>query len=104
MQPLGDESIEVVAGELHWHRDSNAIAFVQAHLGLQRIASIAVPGGALTAVVGGRRHVDRLACNERDLVFTAQRADAGSELHRADWRGEGETPLSRLNDWGRCWP
>jgi dipeptidyl aminopeptidase/acylaminoacyl peptidase len=99
VQPLGDESIEVVAGELHWHRDSSAVAFVQAHLGLQRIASIAVPGGALAAVVGGHRHVDRLACNERDLVFTVQRADAPCELHRADWRGEGEAPLSRLNDW-----
>lgn len=98
VQELGDSSIEVMPGDLHWSRDSSEVAFIQVERGLQQIAAVSVPDGAVRCVVGGERQIAKLAANER-LVYSSEAADTPLELYCNDWH-DGETrALSRFNGW-----
>lgn len=103
VQGLGDESIEVLPGDLQWSRDSSEVAFIQVKRGLQQIAAVSVPDGALRCVVAGERQIGKLAANER-LVYSSEAADSPLELYRSGWRDDDKDeaearPLSRFNDW-----
>jgi dipeptidyl aminopeptidase/acylaminoacyl peptidase len=98
VKPLGDESIEVVPGELQWQRDSRSVAFVRAHRGLQEVTLISVPGGQITRWPQHDRQVDHLAANER-VAYTVESPAQGIELYSADWDGGNERQLSQFNRW-----
>lgn len=98
VQGLGDESIEVMPGDLQWRRESSELAFVQVHRGLQQIAAVAVPSGELRCVVGGERQIAKLAANEY-LVYSSETAASPLELFCNRWDDGAERQLSHFNDW-----
>lgn len=95
---LGDESIEVVPGELHWHCDTGCLAFILARDGLQEVATITVPDGVVRSICPADRHVAHLGSG-RSLAYTAESADKPLELYTASWGGSGERRVSHFNDW-----
>lgn len=95
---LGDESLEVLPGDLHWSRDGSEVAFIQVERGVQQIAAISVPEGKTRRIVGGERQISKMAVNDR-IVYCSESADTPLELHCCDWQnGEGRQ-VSHLNDW-----
>lgn len=98
VRALGDESLEVVAGELQWHRHSDRLAFIRAHRGLQQVATIEVPGGRLQGLDGGARHVSHLCAGAR-MAYTAESPSRPLELFSAEWDGSDERQLSQFNRW-----
>lgn len=95
---LGDESIEVMPGDLQWNRDSKEVAFIQVARGLQQIAAISVPDGTVRCVVDGNRHVSKLAANDW-LVYSSETPAAPLELFCDRWDDGAERQLSHFNDW-----
>ncbi|MEQ6436420.1 S9 family peptidase [Comamonas sp. w2-DMI] len=99
VRPLGDESIEVVAGELHWKKDSTAVAFIQAIRGLQSVVEISVPTVKTRPLAQGERQVGILAANDF-LVYSSEDLVSAQELYCRRWDGqEEETQLSHFNPW-----
>jgi dipeptidyl aminopeptidase/acylaminoacyl peptidase len=98
VRPLGSESIEVVAGGLHWCRSSRRLAFVRAHRGMQHIATITVPDGELSGLEQGLVHVAHLAVNDK-LVYAAEGPSRPLEVWCAEWDGKQEQQLSHFNEW-----
>ena len=98
VQALGDESIEVMPGDLQWNRDSNEVAFIQVVRGLQQVAVISVPDGHARCVLAGDRHVAKLAANET-LVYSSESAGSPLELFCTRWDDGGERQLSHFNSW-----
>lgn len=101
VQALGDESIEVMAGDLAWRRDASELAFIQAVRGLQQVAAVAVPGGKTRCLVDGERHVSLMAANDQ-VLYGSETAASPLELYSRGWDGGAETQLSHFNDWWRA--
>ena len=98
VQALGDESIEVMPGDLQWSRDAGEVAFIQVARGLQQIAAISVPAGNVRCVVRGERHIAKLAANDW-LVYSSESAATPLELFCNRWGDGAEQQLSHFNDW-----
>jgi dipeptidyl aminopeptidase/acylaminoacyl peptidase len=101
VKALGTEDLEVVPEPLQWQPDSQAITFIQAHRGIQRVATISLADGKVEALDPGRRHVTHLAVNER-LAYTLEGPGQPLELYSADLDGGNELKLSDFNDWWNC--
>jgi dipeptidyl aminopeptidase/acylaminoacyl peptidase len=98
VRPLGEDSIEVMPGDLQWHADSGQVAFIQVRRGLQQVATIRVPEGTVTVVDDGERQVAKLAANDR-LVYASEAADSPLELYCSGWRDDAPRQLSHFNAW-----
>jgi dipeptidyl aminopeptidase/acylaminoacyl peptidase len=99
VEPLGDESIEVVpGGRLCWP-ESRRFACVLARQGLQQVVMVGLDDGACHVCVGGERHVEQLAATVDRLVFTATSPTQPQELVSVDWNGGQERQLSQINAW-----
>jgi dipeptidyl aminopeptidase/acylaminoacyl peptidase len=98
VQALGDDSIEVMTGDLQWNRDSTEVAFIQVVHGLQQVAVISVLDGQARCVLAGERHVAQLAANET-LVYSSESAGSPLEMFCTGWDDGGERQLSHFNSW-----
>ncbi|HEY0103934.1 MAG TPA: S9 family peptidase [Brevundimonas sp.] len=100
VRPLGDEVVEVEAGDsVLWAEDSASLYFVLMRRGLQEIASIGVADGKLDVLVSGHRHILKLALAQDALVYAAASIDQPTELFACSRDGTGERRLSNFNDW-----
>ncbi|HST92039.1 MAG TPA: hypothetical protein VLJ13_07545, partial [Brevundimonas sp.] len=100
VRPLGDETVEVEAGDnLLWSEDSASLYFILMRRGLQEIAAISVPDGTLEVLVSGPRHVLKLGLAKDALVYAAASIDQPTELYACDRDGQGERRLSNFNEW-----
>ncbi|WP_082536638.1 MULTISPECIES: S9 family peptidase [unclassified Roseateles] len=98
VEPLGDEGIEVMPGDLHWRRDGSEVAFIQVVRGLQHAAAVAVPGGETRAIADGERHIGKLVANDY-VVYSSETAASPLALFCNRWEGGEERQLSHFNDW-----
>ncbi|RZA11622.1 MAG: S9 family peptidase, partial [Lysobacteraceae bacterium] len=95
---LGDESIEVMPGDLQWNRESTEVAFIQVARGLQQIAVVSASSGDVRCVVKGDRHISKLAANGW-LVYSSEAPASPLELYCTRWDDGAEQQLSHFNDW-----
>lgn len=98
VRALGDESIEVMAGDFHWRRDGSEVAFIQVVKGLQRAAAASVPGGEMRLIANGERHIGTLTANDY-VIYSSETPAAPLELFCNAWEGGQERQLSNFNDW-----
>jgi dipeptidyl aminopeptidase/acylaminoacyl peptidase len=108
VSPLGDERLEVSifplsrAGAPVWSADSSCVAFLSSREGLSEIGAVDVTTGRIRVLIGGDRQVTTLHSCAKRLAFSSMAVNAPGEIQIADWSGEGERTLTRLNhDW---WP
>lgn len=98
VRALGDDSIEVTAGDFHWRRDGSEVAFIQVVRGLQWAAAAAVPGGKTRLIANGERHIGTLTANDY-VIYSSETPAAPLELFCNRWEGGEERQLSHFNDW-----
>lgn len=98
VQALGEESIEVMAGDFHWRRDGREVAFIQVVKGLQRAAAASVPDGAVRLIANGERHIGTLTAND-DVIYSSETPASPLELFCNRWEGGEERQISHFNDW-----
>jgi dipeptidyl aminopeptidase/acylaminoacyl peptidase len=100
LSPLGDESLEVESGDaVKWAADSTKVIFVRVHRGLKEIASISVADGTLSTLVGGERHVLKLARSRDRLVYASAAVDRPGEVYACELDGSSESRLTEFNPW-----
>jgi dipeptidyl aminopeptidase/acylaminoacyl peptidase len=100
VRALGDEAIEVVAGDtVHWSEDSSEVIFVLARHGRQEIACVTVPTGHITHVITGDRQVSKLARTNGRLVYVSEDASTPNDVYCASHKGDQETRLTDFNTW-----
>jgi dipeptidyl aminopeptidase/acylaminoacyl peptidase len=100
VDPLGDESLEVVPGTKPcWAADGRHFAFVLARRGLQHVAVIGLLDGHCELRVTGERQIERLAATADRLLFSCTSPRHAPELFSAHWDGRQERQLSRFNAW-----
>ncbi len=95
---LGSASLEVLAGDLCWSKDSRSLGFVQVKNGLQCAASIAIPAGEVRILRGGDFHVGALV-QANGLAYTREDLVHPQEVY---FQGPGdaqERAISHFNDW-----
>jgi len=95
---LGPVSLEVLAGDLCWSRDSRSIGFIRVHKGLQCAALISVPDGNLTMVAGGNRHLSSMVLGE-GFVYIGESAHEPQEIYFKKSAEGDEQKISNFNDW-----
>jgi dipeptidyl aminopeptidase/acylaminoacyl peptidase len=97
---LGEDSIEVVSGDsVQWSQDSSQVIFVLARRGLQEVACVTVPGGAVTHLITGYRQVSKLGTTGKHVVFLSETLNTPNEIYCTDWNGKGERQLTSFNSW-----
>jgi dipeptidyl aminopeptidase/acylaminoacyl peptidase len=102
VRALGDEGLEVESGDsVHWGEDSRSLIFILVRRGLQEVAQIRVPDGELKTLIGGERHVLKLAVARGALYYACASIGEPAELWLADRDGSHERKLSDLNSWWR---
>lgn len=102
VRPLGEEGLEVESGDsVHWSEDSQSLVFIQVRRGLQEVASISISDGRLDTLVGGERHVLKLAVTQDHLVYAWASMTEPAELWCADRNGGNPRRITDLNGWWR---
>lgn len=100
VEALGPDWIEVVSGQsVHWSLDGTSLVALLARNGRQEVVSVSVPDGRVATILGGDRHIARVACTARHLACVSQDAACPGEIWRADRDGLKETRVSDFNAW-----
>lgn len=104
VQPLGDDSLEI-AGEATSVQfagtDSTRVRALIVRRGVQAVAEISVPQGAVQWLVEGERQLAQLAASRDYLVYAAETPVQPLELYCCRKDGTQEQCLSDLNPWWR---
>src|SRR5690606_8325628 len=72
---------------------------ILARRGVQEAVEITVPGGRVTTLAGGERHLSRLAHSREFLVYAACSPVSAMEVCCCRHDGSEEKVLTRLNTW-----
>ncbi|NUZ07814.1 S9 family peptidase [Piscinibacter koreensis] len=97
---LGGDEVDVGQEEsLYWSADGTSIVFVRAWHGRHQLASITVPGGELSVLLGGDRQMAAFGCTDRRLVFSSVTPADPSEVWTCARDGSDERRISALNAW-----
>ncbi|MFJ3464196.1 S9 family peptidase [Achromobacter spanius] len=100
VEPLGSDAIEIVLGSsVRWLPDTPAIVAVVARSGRQHLARISVPGGDVTPLVTGDRHISMAAVSRQGLLYVDQDARSPQEVCCADLQGNEQKKLTQFNAW-----